>query len=375
MGRLGRGTLLESASIGDSHAPVRTARSRRGDAQEPHRRLADVPVLVARGAPDALAPRSPRQPRRRRRGARDDRGERGRGARPHLSGRQRHLARLAGRGVGARSRAFIAEQGAVPGMQLAHAGRKASTAVPWEGGKGLYAGAGRVAPDARAERRSPSTTGTRCPTAMTIAGDRRRRARVRERREARARRGVPGPRDPRRARLPAPRVPLAAQQPSHRRLRRLVREPHPLPPARRRRGPRRRCPEPLPLLLRISATDWADGGWDLEQSCALVEALKRDGRRPSSTSRAAAWCRRRRSPWGPATRRRSRPRFAGAPASPPGAVGMITVARAGRSHHPSGQADLVSLAREMLRDPYWPRRAARALGVKIDGPVQYERAR
>ena len=60
---------------------------------------------------------------------------------------------------------------------------------------------------------------------------------------------------------------------------------------------------------------------------------------------------------------------------PTGAVGMITAPAQADHIVRSGQADVVSLAREMLRDPYWPQRAARALGVKVELPVQYERAR
>jgi 2,4-dienoyl-CoA reductase-like NADH-dependent reductase (Old Yellow Enzyme family) len=59
---------------------------------------------------------------------------------------------------------------------------------------------------------------------------------------------------------------------------------------------------------------------------------------------------------------------------PTGAVGMITDPAQAETIIATGQADLVFLAREMLRDPYWPRRAAHALGVKIEPPVQYQRA-
>ena len=124
-------------------------------------------------------------------------------------------------------------------IQLAHAGRKASTRVPWEGGAQIRARrAGRLA-DGRAVRRCRSPTASTRRSRSTATGSRRVRDGVRRRRAARrAARPRRGP-DPRRARLPAAPVPLAAVQPARRRVRRQPREPDALPARGVRRGARR----------------------------------------------------------------------------------------------------------------------------------------
>ena len=116
----------------------------------------------------------------------------------------------------ARSRRSCASTGAVPGIQLAHAGRKASNAAPWLGRRG--ARAGRAAAGSRSRRApSPTTTAGTCRASSTRERDRGRRRGLRRGRAARARRGLPAARGARRARLPDPRVPLAALEPPHRR--------------------------------------------------------------------------------------------------------------------------------------------------------------
>jgi 2,4-dienoyl-CoA reductase-like NADH-dependent reductase (Old Yellow Enzyme family) len=130
--------------------------------------------------------------------------------------------------------------------------------------------------------------------------------------------------------------------------------------------------EEAPMLVRISATDWHEGGWTIDDSVRLSSLLKEDGADlidcssggivPSvpipvgtgyQTSLAAAV----RSQAGIAS----------------GAVGLITSPEQADHIIRSGQADVVLLAREMLRDPYWPYRAARALGQEIEAPPQYAR--
>ena len=122
---------------------------------------------------------------------------------------------------------FVEAQGAVPGMQLAHAGRKASTARPFHGGGPVSPADGGWepiwAPSPMAFR-----DGWQVPRAMTVAEIRKVVARVCRGRAAGARGRREDRRAPRGARLPAARVPLAAQQPSRRRVRRVVREPDPL---------------------------------------------------------------------------------------------------------------------------------------------------
>ncbi len=132
-------------------------------------------------------------------------------------------------------------------------------------------------------------------------------------------------------------------------------------------------PASVAVFLRISATDWVDGGWDLEQSVALVEAIKKDGVDlidVSSGGNAAG----AKIPVGTGYQTSFAADIRRRTGVPTGAVGMITSPEQADHIVRSGQADLVLLARELLRDPYWPRRAAHALGVKIEGPVQYARA-
>jgi 2,4-dienoyl-CoA reductase-like NADH-dependent reductase (Old Yellow Enzyme family) len=132
-------------------------------------------------------------------------------------------------------------------------------------------------------------------------------------------------------------------------------------------------PERLPLFVRISATDWEAGGWDLEQSVELARHLKPLGvdlidcssggnvpqaKIPVSPGYQAPFAERIRRDAGIAT----------------GAVGLISIPEQADEIIRRGQADLVLLAREFLRDPYWPLHAARELGHEVPWPVQYLRA-
>jgi len=136
---------------------------------------------------------------------------------------------------------------------------------------------------------------------------------------------------------------------------------------------RKRWPEGLPLLVRISATDWAKGGWDIEQSIGLSRNLGQLGVDlidcssggtlpqvpiPSGPGYQAAFAELIRRETGMST----------------AAVGMVTAPAQADHIIRNGQADLVVLARELLRDPYWPLRAARELGYPIAWPPQYLRA-
>ena len=268
---------------------------------------------------------------------------------------------------------FIAEQGAVPGMQLAHAGRKASTAAPWKGGKGVSPEEGGWRPTF-----APSAIafdeGYPLPTAMTIAdidavvaafadGAKRALAAGFKVLEIHGAHGYL---------LHEFLSPISNQRNDEyggsfenriRFMRRVV------------AAIRAAIPEATPLFLRISATDWTEqtqNGWDIEQSCALVDAIRSEGVSLVDVSSAgilphpvipvgAGY----QTPFAAEIRRRT--------GVPTGAVGLITSPEQADHIVRTNQADLVFLAREMLRDPYWPRRAARALGVKIEGPVQYAR--
>jgi 2,4-dienoyl-CoA reductase-like NADH-dependent reductase (Old Yellow Enzyme family) len=132
-------------------------------------------------------------------------------------------------------------------------------------------------------------------------------------------------------------------------------------------------PEHLPLFVRISATDWVEGGWDLAQSVELSRRMKALGVDLVDAS-SAANVPKAEIPVGPGyqvTLAEGIRREAGIAT---GAVGMITEPVQADTIVRTGQADLVLLAREMLRDPYWPLRAASRLQREVAWPVQYARA-
>ena len=136
---------------------------------------------------------------------------------------------------------------------------------------------------------------------------------------------------------------------------------------------RRVWPERLPVFVRISATDWVEGGWDIQQSIELARRLRLRGvdlidcstggnvpgaKIPLGAGYQVPFAERVRKEANIAT----------------GAVGLITDPAHANAIIAEGRADCVLLAREFLRDPYWPLRAARELGATIDWPAQYLRA-
>jgi 2,4-dienoyl-CoA reductase-like NADH-dependent reductase (Old Yellow Enzyme family) len=132
-------------------------------------------------------------------------------------------------------------------------------------------------------------------------------------------------------------------------------------------------PEHLPVFVRISATDWTPGGWDVEQSIELARRLRERGVDMIDCSSAgnvpsAA------IPVGPGYQVPFAARIRHEAGIATAAVGLITEPRQADEIVSGGQADCVLLARELLRDPYWPLRAARELGRAIDWPSQYLRA-
>ena len=151
-----------------------------------------------------------------------------------------------------------------------------------------------------------------------------------------------------------------------------VRKPHAHVAGDRRRGARGAARQ-LSVFVRISSTDWTEGGWDAEQSVALARELKTlgvdaiDCSSGGNVEKAAI-------PVGAgyqvpfAARIRREAEIATA------AVGMITDPAQADQIVRNGEADLVLLAREMLRDPYWPLHAAQALGQTVPWPAQYLRA-
>jgi 2,4-dienoyl-CoA reductase-like NADH-dependent reductase (Old Yellow Enzyme family) len=267
---------------------------------------------------------------------------------------------------------FVESQGAVGCLQLAHAGRKASVRAPWhEGGAPLSPDQGGwpvVGPSAL-----PFAPGHPVPTPLDAAGlaqvtrafaDAARRALaagfrmielhfahgylahqfmspLSNRRED----GYGGP--------------LASRIRFARELTAAVREV---------------WPERLPLMARVSATDWVDGGWTVDETVELARALQALGVdlvdvSSGGTSPTA------KVPAGPGYQTVFAERVRREAGVMTGAVGMITSPEQADHVLRTGQADVVLLAREMLRDPYWALHAAQRVRGEVRWPDQYLRAR
>ncbi len=266
--------------------------------------------------------------------------------------------------------AFLRAHGAVAGTQLAHAGRKASTAEPWNGGNAVATEAGGwqpVAPSALAFNADyPMPVELDEPGIAKVIADFRSAA-VRalasgfELIELHAAHGYL---------LHQFLSPLSNQRTdrwggSFENRTRLVRDTLV--------ALREVWPERLPLWLRISATDWAEGGWDIEQSIALARLVRELGVDLIDVS-SGGLVPGVKIPVGPGYQVDFAARIRNEAGIATGAVGLITEPQQAEAIIAGGQADIVLLAREELRDPYWPRRAAKALGVEIDTPPQYQRA-
>jgi 2,4-dienoyl-CoA reductase-like NADH-dependent reductase (Old Yellow Enzyme family) len=128
-----------------------------------------------------------------------------------------------------------------------------------------------------------------------------------------------------------------------------------------------------PLFVRISATDWAEGGWDADQSVALAKLLKNEGVDLIDTS-SGGLVPNAKIPVAPGFQVPFAERIRKETGIATGAVGLITEPKQADDIIRNEQADIVLLAREFLRDPYWPLHAAEALRQPISWPVQYERA-
>lgn len=132
-------------------------------------------------------------------------------------------------------------------------------------------------------------------------------------------------------------------------------------------------PERAPLFVRISATDWTEGGWDIQQSVELARQLKEVGADLIDCS-SGGNVPRAEIPVGPGYQTQFAEQVRREANILTGTVGMITSSAQAEHILASGQADAVIIAREFLRDPYFPLRAARELGQPISWPVQYLRA-
>jgi len=132
-------------------------------------------------------------------------------------------------------------------------------------------------------------------------------------------------------------------------------------------------PERLPVFVRISATDWKESGWDLEQSVELARRLRDRGVDLVDCSSGGA-VHDQQIAVGPGYQVPFAERIRREAGVATGAVGMITEAVQADTIIRGGQADVVLLARELLRDPYWPMHAADKLGHVMPWPPQYVRA-
>ena len=132
-------------------------------------------------------------------------------------------------------------------------------------------------------------------------------------------------------------------------------------------------PADLPLFIRISATDWVDDGWDIEQSVALAKELKPMGVDFVDCSSGGNVAQPK-IPLGPGYQVPFAERIRHDAGVPTGAVGLITTPQQCEEIVSSGRADAVLIARELLRDPYFPLRAGQELNQEITWPSQYLRA-
>jgi 2,4-dienoyl-CoA reductase-like NADH-dependent reductase (Old Yellow Enzyme family) len=265
---------------------------------------------------------------------------------------------------------FLKQQGAVAGIQLAHAGRKASTSAPWEGGGYIPPTEGGwipVAPSAL-----PFHPEDPAPHALT----RDEIHCVIESFAAAARRAL-------RAGFHLVEIHAAHGYLAHEFLSPLSnhrtdeyggsfenRIRFALEVAQ---AVRSAWPEELPLWMRISATDWAEGGWTLDESVELAKRVRALGVDLMDCSSGALTLQQKIT-LGPGYQVPFADRIRREAGILAGAVGMITEPEQADAIVREGRADVVLLAREFLRDPYFPLRAARKLGIEIKPPVQYRRA-
>ena len=266
---------------------------------------------------------------------------------------------------------FAREQGAVPGIQLAHSGRKGSCDAPWRGGLQLVeaeAGWQTVGPSALPFRPGERPPRELAPEELDRLGG------LFEQGASRALA----------AGFQVVEIHMAHGYLLHEFLSPLSnrrvdgwggswdnRARFPLEIVR---AVRAAWPPELPVFVRLSATDWVEGGWDLPESIRLAEALRdlgvdlvdcssaglvHDARVPDAPGFQVPFAEAVRRGAGVAT----------------GAVGRITGAAQAQEIVASGRADAVSLGRELLRSPSWPLQAARELGADVPWPDQYLRAK
>jgi len=267
---------------------------------------------------------------------------------------------------------FIESQGAVSGIQLAHAGRKASTEAPWDGGKLVPLSDPRgwtpVAPSAL-----PYHHGEPPPHALTVA----------ELDEVEAQ-FVRGAHLALRAGFRVIELHMAHGYLLNEFLSPLANrreddyggslENRMRFPLRVARAVRAAWPAALPLFVRISASDWAEGGWTVDDSVVLARLLKAEGVDLVDCSSGGVVFHQK-IELGPGYQVPFARQVRAEAGIATGAVGLITEPAQADEIITSGAADAVFLARKLLDDPHWPLHAAHALGVDVEWPKQYRRAK
>ena len=269
---------------------------------------------------------------------------------------------------------FLHAHGAYAGTQLAHAGRKASMAVPWEKMRLLSPAEGGWQPVA------PSAIAFDEPYGVPTALDRAGMDKIVADFTAATRRAIAAGFDLVEVHAAHGYLlheflsPLSNQRTDEYGGSFENRVRFPLEVVR---AVRAAWPEYLPVLVRISATDWAPeslgAAWDLAQSVAFAKLLKDEGVDLIDVSTGGNHPAQQ-IPVGAGYQVRHAEMIRREAGIATSAVGMITEAAQADQIVRSGQSDLVLLARELLRDPYWPLHAAEALHQPITWPVQYARA-
>ncbi|MEO7982561.1 MAG: NADPH dehydrogenase NamA [Bacteroidota bacterium] len=266
---------------------------------------------------------------------------------------------------------FIMGQGAVPGIQLAHAGRKASHQVPWKGGQALTKEEGAwetLAPSAVAYKEGEPVPRAMGKAAIQLAVDDFKEAAVRALKagfkiiEIHAAHGylineflspLSNHRDDEYGGSFENRIRFLSE---------II------------AAVRTVWLHDLPLFVRISATDWVEGGWTIEDSVRLASILKDKGvdlidcsSGGNSHAQKIAVSSLYQVPFAEQIKKET--------GMLTGAVGLITTAQQAEQILQNDQADLIILARQFLRDPYFPLHAAKELGEDVVWPRQYERAK
>ncbi len=264
---------------------------------------------------------------------------------------------------------FIKKQGSVPAIQLAHAGRKASTKVPWEGqGEDKERGWQTIAPTSVPfSENYPVPVSASIHDLERITGDFAAAANFSLK-----------------AGFQIAEIHMAHGYLLHQFLSPLSNkrtdnyggsfENRTRFPLQIAEAVRAVWPDDLPLFVRISSTDWTEGGWDINQSVEFSRKLKTIGIDLIDCS-SGGIIPGVKIPLKPGYQVQFSEAIKTRAEIKTGAVGLITEPAQAEEIISSGKADAVLLARELLRDPYWPLKAAHQLGIDIKWPVQYKRAK